>query len=1343
MLILTLKSSKKTIISDEEVVYFGNDPQNRPLEILIFQSEKKPTSQILQKKWKDRQSKRRIPLLAICIYQDKAYVCGPSGEKPPVFEELDIGQIERVSNEALNEPNRLAASNVLSSFLPSIEDSLPGIRNEGFLSTNELKHGTKNLKDWEKACNQAKEVLNRGNKQLIESLGFDIDRRDNFTNFLRFKDQKRALGILLDRGTSLDLSNPDFANQSPVSHGMSIARQENLPYLIIKSGGLLRIYPVDATKGIGSRGRTETFLEVNTSILPEEYSGLLWLIFSGNALKAKGSLNALIESSFRYGVELADGLRTRVYNDVIPLLCDAIAKELGNSKPSKKDLKEIYDLSLLTLFRLLFIAYSEDRNLLPYKSNEEYKRNSLQTISKALLTIDLNSLNNEKSFSYWNQLKQLFNAVHDGNKLWGVPVYGGNIFSSDKKISLLGSKLENINLENSSVVRILHNLLIADGPEGPQPIDFRSLSIREFGSIYEALLESELVFAKEDLYIEKSSGLYRPIKENEKPLIKKHQIYMQNTSGARKETASYYTKNFAVQHLLKRTVLKALKKHFKKLDQMDIEDASKNFFDFKVVDISMGSGHFLISAIDLIEQELELYRSKRPLSGVSAELSKIRLAANKTLSEINDHHEIDDGKLIRRLIAKRCIYGVDLNNMAVELARLSVWIHTFVPGLPLSFLDRNLIVGDSLLGIGSLDEINDFLNGLDNDGLQQRLFKVDSELILGEAKIHLKKLANVSETTIQDISRERLAWDNAHKAIEPAIALCDIILGSRINNQDFPSKILDYWDDYKIDLLKSDERSNAIKDLNIKNIIHFPTTFPEVFLREKSGFDAIIGNPPWEEATIEKHAFWARYFPGLRGMTQRIMESKMEEYSKNYPELQSELELKQKENETLRKTLISGPYPGMGTGDPDLYKAFCWRFWNLCNNKNGFIGVVVPRSVINSKGSSIFRKTILSQSKNIEAVTLLNTMKWVFDIHAQFIVVLLTIERGEKKETKVKIRGHFESFEKFNTGINTKIDPFLGEDILAYTEDALFPSLPSPESSSLMIKLFESPSINSQENHCWEVYPHAELHATNDKKDKKNGIELMDLISENCPEGYWPVYKGVSFDQLNVDSGEYYAWSDPEKVLPYLQQKRLRSMRNKKSAFSKFNAEWNNDKETLPCLNPRIAFRDITNSLDARSVICALIPPNNFLTNKAPYLLFPKGNEQQITYILGILASISLDWWARRFIGLNLNFFIFNSFPIPIYDENSKLCKRLIEITGLLSCVDDRFELWADSLGIQMTLLDNNQREQLMYELDGVVANLYGLKEEQLIHVFKTYRLNWDYSVRLENTLKYYKQHSH
>jgi len=472
------------------------------------------------------------------------------------------------------------------------------------------------------------------------------------------------------------------------------------------------------------------------------------------------------------------------------------------------------------------------------------------------------------------------------------------------------------------------------------------------------------------------------------------------------------------------------------------------------------------------------------------------------------------------------------------------------------------------------------------------------------------------------------------------------------------------------------------------------------------------------------------------------MESKIEELSTNYPELQSELEIKQQENEFLRKTLMLGPYPGMGTGDADLYKAFCWRFWSLCNDDGGFIGVVLPRSVINSKGSSIFRKTILLESRYVEAITLLNTMHWVFDIHAQYIVLLLAIQKGKKSVTKVNIQGHFEDLEKFNLGVKVSSMPFLGSDVLSWTDDALFPSLPLPASKSteLMLQLAKSPSINCSDKHEWEVYPHSELHATNDKKDKSTGQELMDLTSENCPDGFWPVYKGASFNLLEINNNEHYAWSNPDILLENLQRKRIRSSNNRASAFSKFDNTWIQDTSTLPSLNSRIAFRDITNSLDARTVICALVPPQTFLTNKAPYLLFPRGDEKSMTFLLGILSSISLDWWARRFVGLNLNFFIFNSFPIPLYRENCNLCKRLVEITGRLSCVDNRFADWAEKIDLKITKPNELERDELMYELDALVAKLYGLTADQLKHIFETYRLNWNYENRLKKTLQYFSK---
>src|SRR5439155_17567110 len=247
---------------------------------------------------------------------------------------------------------------------------------------------------------------------------------------------------------------------------------------------------------------------------------------------------------------------------------------------------------------------------------------------------------------------------------------------------------------------------VIQSPEGWGPVDFRSLNVGEFGTIYQGLLESELAIAETDLTVDKE-GFYRPCRAGEKPLVKESHIYLHDRSGARKATGTYFTKDFAVAHLLDHALEPALGENCRRLDALDDEAAADAFFDFRVADIAMGSAHFLVAAVDRIERVFTDYLAKRLLPGVRGELQKLRAAAEKALGPAAETIEIEDTQLLRRLIARRCIYGVDLNPVAVDLARLSLWIHTFVPGLPLSLLDRNLVVGNSLVGIGQLSEIEE------------------------------------------------------------------------------------------------------------------------------------------------------------------------------------------------------------------------------------------------------------------------------------------------------------------------------------------------------------------------------------------------------------------------------------------------------------------------------------------------------------------------------------------------------------------------------------------------------------------------------------------------------------
>ena len=168
------------------------------------------------------------------------------------------------------------------------------------------------------------------------------------------------------------------------------------------------------------------------------------------------------------------------------------------------------------------------------------------------------------------------------------------------------------------------------------------------------------------------------------------------------------------------------------------------------------------------------------------------------------------------------------------------------------------------------------------------------------------------------------------------------------------------------------------------------------------------------------------------------------------------------------------------------------------------------------------------------------------------------------------------------------------------------------------------------------------MHATAQKP-------LMDLNSEHCPDGFWPVYKGESFDLWKSDTGTYYAFAEPGPALEWIQNKRLHaSQRRRDTPHGEFPLAYLRDESTLPCFAPRIAFRDVTNRTNQRTIIACLVPPEIFIGNQAPYLLWPRGDDRDAAYLLGVLSSIPLDWYARRYVETHVNYFIFNPFPYHV-----------------------------------------------------------------------------------------------
>jgi len=505
-------------------------------------------------------------------------------------------------------------------------------------------------------------------------------------------------------------------------------------------------------------------------------------------------------------------------------------------------------------------------------------------------------------------------------------------------------------------------------------------------------------------------------------------------------------------------------------------------------------------------------------------------------------------------------------------------------------------------------------------------------------------------------------------------------------------------------------------------------------LRKRAGFDVLLGNPPWQEVTVEDHAFWARHFPGLRGLPQAEMERERARLRKERPDLAAELDAEVAAMAGVRKALTSGAYPGMGTGDPDLYKAFMWRFWNLANETGGRIGVVLPRGAFSSKGSTAFRIETFRQSARFELIMLLNRKHWVFDeVHEQYLIGLVAITRGSPEDRSIWLSGPYSRLAELESapgGVE-----FAASDVLSWNDTASLPVLPSSASLEVFAALRRSPRIDSRDVGDPRIRPDTELHATNQK--------FLMSFEASSSKSFWPVYKGESFGLHAPDNGPetYYALADPEPALQFIYDKRLRSAKSSRdSAHSEFDIKHTRDRATLAPLAPRIAFRDGTNRLNERTMIVCLVPAQRFLANTAPYFLLPKGDVQDEAFVLAVLCSRPLDWYARRFLERHANFFLVNTFPIPRPPRTDPLWQRAVALAGRLAAPDERFAKWAEKVGVEHGPLAQDIKQDMIDELDAVVAHLYGLSEAELRHVFETFHEGWDWEPRFDAVAKHFRR---
>ncbi|WP_354563290.1 MULTISPECIES: hypothetical protein [unclassified Rhodococcus (in: high G+C Gram-positive bacteria)] len=1233
-----------------------------------------------------------------------------------------MSQVERICTAALAAPDPVNAERAFHRLLVGQKDQLvAGLTNAGLFASHELRAGVPTRPDWQSEREKGSALLRQRGTDLIRGLGYKVTPHGSSALILTSNDTHRAVAVLLDDHEVFDRPTARFGAVSPVAQGLAIAQQQGLPWLVVTRGTQIRLYPAKPDVGVGRKGQAETFTELDLALLADDDAAYLPLLFSSDALGSNGSVSAILAASSDHAAALGKRLRDRVYVDVVPQLAVAVANRMRAT--SEADLAEAYHRTLVILFRLLFVSYAEDRGLLPYQRNPRYTKKALKTTARELAE-NPHIIFDPDATDRWDDLLAIWRAVDDGNKEWGVPAYNGGLFASDD-VHPSGRAIATMRMTNAEIGPALRSLVVDTGEDGTfGPVDFRSLSVREFGTIYEGLLESSLSIAPNDLTVDQKTGAYLPAKPSETIEVPSGQVYFHNASGSRKASGSYFTKAFAVEHLLDASLEPALTEHLAGvatlLESGDDAQAAEKFFDFRVADLAMGSGHFLVAAIDRIENRFATFLATRPIPEVTEELRRLTLTAQEALGAESLDIELESRAVLRRQIARRCIYGLDLNLIAVELARLAIWIHTFVPGLPMSSLSHGLVVGNSLTGIATVDEVLDILDPDTSDGT---ISMFEDQILdeLNTARERLLRVARTSEATKKEVREAAKAHAQAMRDAQDVSAIFDAAIATRlglIGRVATPDVAIRAAADPKV--------AEQVKHLKAA---HFPVLFPEVFLRQNPGFDVLLGNPPWEEATVEKLGWWTLRFPGLKSQAQKAQKERIAELEATRADLVSEYEAEVVETALLRRALLSGPFAGMGRGDPDLYKAFTWRFWQTAR-QDGAIGTVLPRSALSAAGSAEWRNEVLTGGTFSDVTLLVNHGKWVFEeVHPQYTIGLVAIRKGRKHSGALQLRGPFASLTEYREKIKIGKATVLAEDFISWSESAAFPAIPDVTALQIFVKMRQAPRLDSKLGR-WRARPVTEFHATSDKKHFS-----LDLSN---PEG-WPVYKGASFDLWEPDTGTYYGWGEPDHVIAELQARRVRGLRYTRSAFSEFDPAVIHDIDTLPCLHPRIMFRDITRSTDTRTMRAALVAPGTVATNKAPYFVFPFGSGAEEAYLLGILCSIPLDWIARTVVEISMNFHILNGLPIPRPEADSAVAVRVVEIAGRLAAVDDRYSDWADEVGVKTgSVTDEGMKSDLVAELDALVSLLYDLDRGEVEHVFETFHRGWNYQPRLTAVLSHF-----
>ncbi len=695
--------------------------------------------------------------------------------------------------------------------------------------------------------------------EAVKSDAYDQQDGDE-TDFYR---DAVAVGDAKRWGRKLDKLGGERRNFSNPSHQINVYLQETpAEWAILTNGKCWRLYYAETSR------KLDSYYEIDLEALLEDddcgVAEFEWFynFFRAGAFVADAGgesfLDRVYNRSATFAQELGEDLEDNIY-EAIRTLAEGFLSYPGNDL-SADDLALVHDSSLVYLYRLLFVFYaeSEGRDLLDTQNRVYDRRYSLNTL-KAEVREELATANPEYTYytdDLWHRLENLFELIDRGSESRGipreelyVPAYNGGLFRTevDAETSREIRFLQNHEAGDTAVARVI-DLLARRDSEGPGTgfMDYSSLDIRHLGSIYEGLLEYDLNVAEEPLAV--VDGEYVSVTETDgagEETVEEGAVYLTTDKGERKATGSYYTPEYVVQYIVENTLdplIEDIREELLVTHEENFAEAfAERVFDLKILDPAMGSGHFLTNVVDHLANEI-----------VDAQAKQGEEVGEETVEESHDIH------WARRQVVQRCVYGVDVNPLAVELAKVSLWLRTLAAEQPLAFLDHHLKTGNSLVGsdIEEIDELDTDASDGPNASLADfgavRRGTIDHLMDVYEEFIAIENtdLADVKEMErrYREIERDDLrtrlvAMANVETAEDFGL---DLPSGA----YERMARALDSADEWAA-VAETDWFQSAQALAAEHDFLHWKLEFPEVFYevdgsdRANPGFDAVVGNPPY------------------------------------------------------------------------------------------------------------------------------------------------------------------------------------------------------------------------------------------------------------------------------------------------------------------------------------------------------------------------------------------------------------------------------------------------------------------------------------------------------------------